>query len=197
MIEIASFLSSHREHGVKLFPAAYGVLSVFHSYLLLGADRENVHWLPSSISFQDGDHRGFTLLLCNPDVRKAVLEVMTVARDGAEIFFSDANVSKGFRSDREGSKVKELCSAVLKGYYLQAAVFADSSLTLKKAYDAVDSQTLESGSVLLKSCKDPAILCDNGAWKSGKEVCCVFLDLIIIVCVIELFNLLFPLKSVS
>ena len=85
LIDIASFLSTHREHGVKLFPAAYGVLSVFHSYLLLGADRENVPWLPSRITYQDGDHRGFTLLLCNPDVRKAVLEVMTVARDGAEI----------------------------------------------------------------------------------------------------------------
>jgi hypothetical protein len=176
LVEIASFLSSHREHGVKLFPSAFGVLSVFHSYLLLGADREKVSWLPSRITYQDDDHRGVAVLICNPEVRKAVLEVMNVARDGAEIFFSDANVSKGFRIDREGVKLKELCSAVLKGYYLQAAVFADSSLTLKEVYDTFDSQSLETASVLLKKCEDLTILCDNGAWKSGKEVCSVSLD---------------------
>jgi hypothetical protein len=141
-----------------LFPSAFGVLWIFHAYLHPTGDTEQTR-----LSVSTGRESLSTLLICHPDVRTALLGVMKVVLHGATSFFADSNLSKGFRKDREGVTIKELCFEIMKGYYLDAAALENDSFVLQTEYSLIDSQSFMPVAALLEKCgKDSKILCAYG-----------------------------------
>ena len=139
-VEITKAIQEDIEpHSEEFFPSVYGFLSVLLAYVQ-GADV-----LPKS------EYRGCdvlqTLIICDTDVRKAIYQSIAMARKSQNIS------SSGFRKDREGLRMKELCIALLRGYGIEALLKSSSELSLSQVSAEIRDVPTDSPEAFLDVCR--------------------------------------------